>query len=137
MPPLCATTKTPPSHTSRKLLEDRKPPFAHLTPRRLAFTFVKSGLVVAAPLANEVVLENLDDWVSLRSFAILRGVFVKLSLAVEALKVLPLSCAYFSTLCDVIADIGSLCETHVHRFQSMRWACDIHPREAIREFKIF
>lgn len=33
----------------------------HLTPRRLAFTVVKSGFVVAAPMINQVILENLDE----------------------------------------------------------------------------
>ena len=45
----------------RELLCDRKDPYLHLTPRRLAFTVVKSGFVVAAPMINEVILENLDE----------------------------------------------------------------------------
>ncbi|CAB1098687.1 unnamed protein product [Ectocarpus sp. CCAP 1310/34] len=45
----------------RELLCDRKDPYAHLSPRRLAFTVVKSGFVVAAPMLNEVILENLDE----------------------------------------------------------------------------
>ncbi|CAM9376590.1 unnamed protein product [Ectocarpus fasciculatus] len=49
------------SSPKRELLCDRKDPYAHLTPRRLAFTVVKSGFVVAAPMLNEVILENLDE----------------------------------------------------------------------------
>lgn len=45
----------------RELLCDRKDPYLHLTPRRLAFTVVKSGFVVAAPMINQVILENLDE----------------------------------------------------------------------------
>ncbi|CAM9639297.1 unnamed protein product [Ectocarpus sp. 12 AP-2014] len=49
------------SSPKRELLCDRKDPYAHLSPRRLAFTVVKSGFVVAAPMLNEVILENLDE----------------------------------------------------------------------------
>ncbi|CAM9900667.1 unnamed protein product [Pylaiella littoralis] len=45
----------------RELLCDRKDPFLHLTPTKLAFTVLKSGCVVAAPMVNEAILENLDE----------------------------------------------------------------------------
>lgn len=45
----------------RELLCDRKDPYAHLTPTRLAITVAKSAVVVAAPMVNEVILDNLDE----------------------------------------------------------------------------
>lgn len=49
----------------RQLLCDRKDPFAHLTPRRLALTVIKSTIVTGAPLLNEAILESLDEDVRL------------------------------------------------------------------------
>ncbi|CAN0376393.1 unnamed protein product [Ascophyllum nodosum] len=49
------------SSQKRELLCDRKDPFAHLTPRRLAFTVIKSSLAVGAPMLNEVILDSLDE----------------------------------------------------------------------------
>lgn len=43
------------------LLSDRKDPFAHLTPRRLALTVIKSSIVAGAPLLNEAILDSLDE----------------------------------------------------------------------------
>lgn len=50
----------------RVLLCDRRESLAHLSPRRLASTLIKSGAIVAAPLINEVVLKTLDE--SVRRF---------------------------------------------------------------------
>ena len=52
----------------RELLCDRKDPFAHLTPRRLAFTVIKSSLAVGAPMLNEVILDSLDEDVSFNEY---------------------------------------------------------------------
>ena len=62
--------------TRRKLLCDRKDPFAHLSPRRLTLTVLRSGLVVAAPMMNEVILDSVEDMVITLRALLAGGFFV-------------------------------------------------------------